>query len=460
MSKKLIIYLVPIFLFTACLVAQTSSARPDIDKIANDALAATGVPSASVSVVQDGKIVFANAYGKARLDPATPARPEMRYPIGSISKQFTATAILMLQEQGKLTLDDHVEKYVPGLTRGNEVTIRELLSHTSGYQDFWPQDYVMPMMLKEVTAQRILDLWAHKPLDFDPGTKWQYSNTNYVIAGLIVEKLSGVPFFDFIRDRIFKPLDMKGVADINLGRLNTSDATGYFRYALGPPHVAPKEGKGWLFAMGELAMTTEDLQKWNISVINRTLLKPASYKELETEVLLKDGSPTGYALGIGVGRRNGHRMLAHDGEVSGFTAASLIYPDDRIAIVALTNQDAAEASSIIARGIAQKLFQSAGDPKEDALVKKVLEDLTRGQIERQLFTDNANFYFNDEALADYKASLSPLGALQEVKQDSTSLRGGMTYRHYTAKYAQKALTLSIFELPDGKIEQFIIRPQE
>src|SRR5262249_26296328 len=152
-----------------------------IDKLATDTLARTGVPSASVAVVKDGQVVYVKAYGEARLEPKTPATSEMRYSIGSISKQFTAAAILLLQEQGKLSLDDKVGKFIPNLTRANEVTIRQLLSHTSGYQDYWPQDYVMPMMLEPVTSQKILDTWAHKPLDFEPGTKWQYSNTNYVI---------------------------------------------------------------------------------------------------------------------------------------------------------------------------------------------------------------------------------------------------------------------------------------
>ena len=112
----------------------------------------------------------------------------MRYSIGSISKQFTAAAILLLQEQGKLSLDDKVSKWVPALTSGDEVTIRQLLSHTSGYQDYAPQDYMIPEWEKPISAQQIMDRWAKIPLDFDPGTKWQYSNTNYVIAGVIVEK--------------------------------------------------------------------------------------------------------------------------------------------------------------------------------------------------------------------------------------------------------------------------------
>src|SRR6266404_4086931 len=240
-----------ILAFVSVLTNAQAQLSPDliekIDKVANDALAKTGVPSASVAIVKDGQIVYTKAYGDARLDPRTPATPTMRYSIGSISKQFTATAILMLAEQGKLSLDDTVSKFIPNLTRANEVTIRQLLSHTSGYQDYWPQDYVPPFMLHEITADTILDRWARKPLDFDPGTKWQYSNTNFVIAGVIIEKASGMPFLKFLDTRVFAPLGMQGVADVDQGRLTDSDPTGYMRYALGPPRVAPKEGKGWLF---------------------------------------------------------------------------------------------------------------------------------------------------------------------------------------------------------------------
>src|SRR2546427_4417863 len=193
------------------LTAQTqlsSELREKIDKLAREALAKTGAPSASVAVVANGQIAYVKAYGNARVEPRMPATPEMRYSIGSISKQFTATAILLLQEQGKLSLDDKVAKFIPNLTRSKEVTIRQLLSHTSGYQDYWPQDYVMPIMLQPVTKEKILDLWARKPLDFDPGTKWQYSNTNYVIAGVIVEKVARMPLLQFLREKVFVPLQM------------------------------------------------------------------------------------------------------------------------------------------------------------------------------------------------------------------------------------------------------------
>ncbi len=161
------------------LSARQSAAPPadlsaSVDRIARDVLVPTGVPSASVAVVRGGRLVYAQAYGSARLSPAVAATPAMRYSIGSISKQFTASAILLLQQEGKLSLDDPVGKFVPGLTRGSDVTIRQVLSHTSGYQDYWPQDYVPPFMLTRIDAQGILDRWARRPLDFEPGTEWQY----------------------------------------------------------------------------------------------------------------------------------------------------------------------------------------------------------------------------------------------------------------------------------------------
>ena len=182
-----------------------AATRAVIDSTARSVLAATGVPSASVAVVKDGRVAYSQAYGTARLAPPATASPGMRYAVGSVSKQFTATAVVMLAQEGKLSLSDPVSRYVQGLTRGDEVTVRELLSHTSGYQDYWPQDYVMPNMLVPTTAEHILDVWAKKPLDFDPGTQWQYSNTNYVIAGRIIEQLSGMPLMQFLQTRIFAP---------------------------------------------------------------------------------------------------------------------------------------------------------------------------------------------------------------------------------------------------------------
>ena len=430
-----------------------------IDKLAVETLAKTGVPSASLAVVKDGQIAYVKAYGDARLEPRTPATPEMRYSISSISKQFTATAILLLQEQGKLSLDDKVAKFVPDLTRANEVTIRQLLSHTSGYQDYWPQDYVMPMMLQPVTAQKIMDTWAKKPLDFEPGTRWQYSNTNYVIAGVIVEKAAHMPLLQFLSEKVFIPLGMKSVANIDEGRLGDTDPAGYLRYALGPLRSAPKEGKGWLFAAGELAMPASDLARWDISIMDQKVLKPASYREFSREVQLQNGLGTHYALGVDVNSQGGHRALSHGGEVSGFTAQNVVFPDERVAVAVLTNQDAVSAAGQIARGIAPLLLTTSDPAMSEKLeqAKKIFEGLQHGTIDRSLFTDNANAYFSEQALKDFASGLAPLGAPQQFVQVNQGLRGGMILRSYRVSFANnRVLSAWTYEMPDGKLEQYQI----
>ena len=436
----------------------SASERAAIDAGASGVLASTGAPSASIAVVRNGHLAYTQAYGSARLDPNTPARPDMRYSVGSISKQFTATAILLLAEQGKLTLDDKVSRWIPGLTRGNEVSIRELLSMTSGYQDYWPQDYVMPDMLQPTTAHHIIDLWAKKPLDFEPGSKWQYSNTNYVIAGQIVEKASGQPLLTFLQQHIFGPLGMKTITNVDSTPLGPQDPRGYLRYALGPLRAAPKEGPGWLFAAGELAMTGSDLARWDISVIDQKVLKPASYKAQQTEMVLTNGVGTGYGFGVNVGMVGAHRRVSHNGEVSGFTAQNEIYPEDRTAIVVLTNLDATGAPGQIAARIRSVLFDAVDAESMHAAdqARKIFEGLQHGQIDRSRFTSNANAYFSAQAIADFQTSLGPLGPPTEFTPSGQSLRGGMVFRAFRIRAGAKTLTLTTFTLPDGKLEQYQI----
>ena len=351
MRKFIVCALAIAVLMPVALVGQTvdtidPALRERIDRIAAGVMQERGVPSASVAVVKSGKLVYTHAYGKAHIDPDKPATPDMRYSIGSISKQFTATAILMLQEQGKLSLDDAVGKYVPGLTRGDEVTIRQILSHTAGYQDYWPEDYLMTPMMKPSNARQIVDTWAKKPLDFEPGTQWQYSNTGYVIAGLMVEKVSGEKLFDFLGEHIFHPLGMKSVWNSDEIKLTEPDAWPYIRAALGPMRPAPKEGRGWMFAAGELAMTAHDLALWDESLIARSLLKAESYKEMFTEVKLNDGKGTHYGLGVGVGKMDGHLDISHSGEVTGFVSDNEVLVDDGVAVAVLTNHMAGGAGEI------------------------------------------------------------------------------------------------------------------
>jgi D-alanyl-D-alanine carboxypeptidase len=433
-----------------------------IDAAAAEVLKTTGVPSASVAVVQGGKVAYVKAYGMARLDPAMAAEPGMQYSLGSVSKQFTAAMVLLLVQDGKLKLDDTVGKYLPGLTRANEVTIRQVLSMTSGYQDFWPEDYVMTSMMKSTTPQQILDVWAKKPLDFEPGTEWQYSNTNYVIAGRIAEIAGGKLLIDQLQERIFRPLKMTGVFNSDASRLPANDPVGYYQHALGPLRPAPKEGQGWMFAAGELAMPASDLALWNISMMDRTLLAPASYDEMFTEVKLKDGKGTGYGLGVQVGDRNGHRYIEHSGEVSGFVAENIVFPNDKVAVTVLTNEDASSAAGALGRKIAPLVLGSGigGSSAEAAAAEKraldIFTGLQEGKLDRSQLTAFCDAYFTQEAVEDFASSLKPLGTPTSFKQVSEGKRGGMTFRVFNVSFPSRQVRVTVYEMPDGKLEQFLV----
>jgi D-alanyl-D-alanine carboxypeptidase len=434
--------------------------RGRIDAIAAEVLKETGVPSASVAVVQHGGIVYTHAYGMARIEPPTPATTEMRYAIGSISKQFTASAILLLQQQGKLSLDDPVGKYIPGLTRGDEVTVRELLSHTSGYQDYWPEDYLMPPMLQPESPQQILDTWAKAPLDFTPGTEWQYSNTNLVIAGQIVERVTGEPLMQFLTERIFSRLGMKSVWNFDENKLGESDPVGYYRHALGPLRPAPEEGRGWMSAAGELAMTAHDLALWDVSLLGKTVLAPESYKQMFTDVKLKNGDPTHYGLGVEVLERDGHRVIEHSGEVSGFVSDNEVLIDDGGAVAVLTNQDAVSAASSIAHLVAQALTgtQLSLSPVEQEAYD-IYRGLQEGKIDRKMLSPNLNAYFSAQALEDFKSSLGPLGQPTAFKLTRTEERGGMTFRVFTVTYPDRRLEVTTYTYPNGMLEQYLVAPE-
>ena len=465
MSKVYCIKLSVLLIAAGCisLPAIAASLSPDlqarVDTAVRSVLDRTGLPSASIALVRDKQLVYANAYGLAQLEPKRAAKPSMRYAVGSISKEFTATAILLLQEQGKLSVDDPAKKWVPDLGGpAGDASIRSLLSHTSGIRDFWPQDYDFPDILRPVEAKDIIARWANQPLDFKTGTQWQYSNTGYTVAGVIAERVSGQPLFALMRAHIFEPLQMTSVHDFDVARLPDGDATGYMRYALGPLRPAAKEGRGWLFAAGQLAMTASDLARWDIALIEHRVLNAASYRDLTTEIMLDKGVGSGYALGLDVKLDSDRRVLEHGGEVGGFTAMNRIFPDDGIAVVVLTNEDATNASETIADDLSELLLvsDSPADAAAVADAKKIFADLQHGHIDASRLTDNAKSYFTAQALADFRTGLAPLGKPTKFELKKTSHRGGFITRRYDVTFPRKTLQAVIRSEPEGMIEQFTV----
>lgn len=437
-----------------------------IDQIVADSLSRTGVPSASVAIVRGGEIVFAKAYGK-QSDAMALARIDAPYQIASVSKQFTAAALLLLEDQGKLNLDDKISAYIPGITGGERMTIRQLLSHTSGLQDYWPQDYSFGAMARPITPQGIVDRWAKKPLDFEPGTQWQYSNTGYVVAGMIVEKVAGMPLIDFLDVHIFKPLGMTAIdQDLAIGK---GYPQGYQRFALGPVRPEKPAAHGWLFAAGELAMSATDLAKWDIARINRTILPTDDWITQETPVKLSDGTSNGYGLGVFAATQQGHKIIEHSGEAVGFLSENIVFPEDKAAVVVLVNADFSDAFTSIAGQISALILSPAKamapDPEQAKTehAKAVLDAMRAGTLDPKLMTENWNYYFTGTAAADYKQSLAALGEPRSFTLARPArLRGGFVNRNYVATYADRKLNIVTYaELGDGgRYEQFLVMPAE
>ena len=434
-----------------------------VDRTVTDTLAKSGVPSASIAIVRGGRIVYAKAYGKQAETGTT--RDDAPYQIASVSKQFTAAAILLLQREGKLSLDDTVAKYIPGITGGDTITIRQLLSHTAGLQDYWPQDYSFKAMATPVTPQQIVDRWAKKPLDFTPGTQWQYSNTGYVVAGLIVEKVSGQKLLDFLQVRIFKPLGMTAFdQDLAIG---PNFPQGYGRAALGPIRPVTPAAHGWLYAAGELSMSARALATWDVARLDRAVLSPQDWALQETPVKLSDGSTNGYGLGVFNGAEGGHRFIEHSGEAVGFLSENIVYPDDKAAIVVLTNSWSNEAFKTIAQKLSGIVLTApTPDPADAAALEQVratFDQVRSGTLDRSRLTDNANFYFTPTTLGDYRDSLAPLGTPRSFTQlGKARLRGGFVNRVYRVAFPSVTLVISTYAEPGsgGKLEQFLVAPTQ
>jgi CubicO group peptidase (beta-lactamase class C family) len=455
--------LLAIFATPAAAQSISSAQSSAIDTLVAKTLADTGVPSAEIAIVRDGRLVFNKGFGKA--SETLPARADLPYQIASNSKQFTAMGLLLLEDDGKLSLDDPVSKYVAGISDGDRITIRELLSHTSGLQDFWPQDYMFATMTHPVTPQGIVDRWAKKPLDYGPGTRWQYSNTGYVVAGMILEKVSGEPLMQFLQERIFTPLGMHPIDQDDAN--GPSFPAGYHRAALGPVRVATPPARGWLWAAGELSMTAADLAKWDIARMNRAMIPASDWIAQETPVLRADGRTNGYGLGVFNHYQRSRHVIDHGGEAVGFLTQNTVYPDTKDAIIVFTNADFSGATDTLTAGIEKIVLDSSepalsGESDRTADARSIYTALTSGKIDRSLFTDDLNFYFDPTTLRDYRTSLAPLGQPKIALEGPPHLRGGFVNRNYALNYPDgRGLVLVTYAEPgtNGRWEQFMIMPE-
>ena len=303
------------------------------------------IPGVALLVSRDGHPVRTEGYGLANAEWRIPVTPETVFQSGSVGKQFTATAVMMLVEQGKIGLEDSLAKYFPHAPSWwKQVTIRELLSHTAGFGDY-PKDFDFR---KDYTEDELLKIVESIPPDYTPGTSWAYSNLGFLTLGVLIHRVTGQFYGDFLQDKIFKPLDMSTARIINEADIISSRASGY-RLVDGSlknqEWVSPTVNTT---AHGSLYFSILDLAKWDAALYSDRLLKSSDLQQMWTVASLRDGKPNSghYGFGWFIESRNGHRVVEHEGQWQGFETQISRYVDDRLTVVVLTNLGSAEPQRI------------------------------------------------------------------------------------------------------------------
>jgi len=330
--------------FASPAVAEPTTQRPapqvvsELDRLLTARFPLDG-PGAAVVLVKGGRVIFRKGYGMANLELKAPMQPDMVFEIGSITKQFTSTAILMLVEQGKISLDDDMHKYLPDYPdKGTKISIENLLTHTSGIKSYTNDLKWMSMWRQDMTVQQIIDLTKDDPLEFPPGTKWKYDNTGYILLGAIIEKVSGLSYADYIRKNIFEPLGMKHSYYGSNSAVIPGRASGY-----------SKDGGNWVnarylsmtqpYAAGSLMSSVDDLAIWDAAISAGKLLSKASWDHAFTPYKLANGDDTHYGYGWAIDAYDGHSIIRHNGGIFGYVSEVARLPIDQVFVALLTNSD-------------------------------------------------------------------------------------------------------------------------
>lgn len=320
----------------ATLHAQSEATNAAVTDYVKAEMQRQHVPGLSLLVVKQGKIIRADGFGLANVELRVPVKAETIFQSGSVGKQFTATAVMMLVEEGKIGLDDPLTKYFPDAPLAwKEVTVRNLLSHTAGFGDY-PKDFDYR---KDWSEEEELKLIESIPLAYAPGTKWDYSNFGYVTLGILIHRVTGEFYGDFLQRRIFQPLGMSTTRIISEADIVPNRAAGY-RLVKGE-----LKNQEWVSpvvnttADGSLYFSILDLAKWDAALYTEKLLKRSSLDQMWTVMKLKNGQPNkgNYGFGWFIEQRDGHRCIHHDGSWQGFETAIDRYVDDQLTVVALSN---------------------------------------------------------------------------------------------------------------------------
>jgi CubicO group peptidase (beta-lactamase class C family) len=410
--------------FVSSAWAQTQEIDKEVDKFVQASIHQQKIPGLALAVMRDGRIIKAQGYGLANVELNVPVSPQTIFQSGSMGKQFTATGVMMLVEEGKIRLDDKVAQYFPGAPETwTRMTIRNLLTHTSGIKSYTGGDVDYR---RDYTEEDLLKILETLPFDFAPGDKWSYSNSGYMLLGILIHKVSGKFYGDFLQERIFRPLGMTTTRVISEQDIIPNRAAGY-RLVKGElknqQWVSPSLNTT---ADGALYFTVLDLAKWDAALYTEKLLKRSSFDEMWTPVKLNDGKTHPYGFGWRLHDVRGHRVIEHGGAWQGFTTGISRYVDDKLTVVALTNLDSRHSRpDEIIQGVAG-LYEPAlapaplskpiedKEPQVTALFRSVLREISEGKADAAAFTEEAQKEWFPDRVRRFKETLEDFGLIKAV----------------------------------------------
>lgn len=450
-----------------CLSALPTRAEP-VDDFVRAEMAKRHVPGVSVAVVRDGKVLLAKGYGVANAEHSVPATENTVYQLASVTKQFTATAVLMLVQENKIGLDDKISKYLNSLPAAwGAVTVRQLLNHTSGIKSYTSVPDFFKTARKDYTKEELLKLVADAPPDFAPGEKWSYNNTGYFLLGMLIEKVSGKEYGAFLNERIFGPLGMTSTRVNDLSEVIKNRASGYTweNGALrNGEYVSPTQP----YAAGALVSTVADMAKWDAALYTDKLLKRAALDQMWTAAKLNDGAAANYGFGWSVDTYRTRRLISHGGGIPGFNTSISRFVDDKLTVIVLANSDTADADSLanaIAAFYIPALATNAPkpiadtDPATTKKLRQVMESFAAGTADPQLFTDQARAALFPDRAKEAQALLGPQGALKSFDLMEERTEDKMRIRIYRAAFGDLTLRVTFALAEDGRIAGVGVRPE-